>query len=196
MIMGYVQLLSPLIATDRVFMRKQLIKSVFLLASILVLTVLFKMYSNERKWYLASQYALHGHFAEAEPLYKDLKAHYANNPYFLYNYTAELYHAELFDDAIKTAKECRKYWSGYNLELLTGDIYRKLNQYDNAIQSYQMACNMCPSRFAPLEGLYYSYLSKGDTAKAKDISKTISTKKMKVVSADALRIKKETQYCN
>ena len=190
--MGYVQLFSPLIAADRVFMRKQLIKSVFLLASILVLTVLFKMYSNERKWYLASQYALHGHFAEVEPLYKQLKAHYVNNPYFLYNYTAELYHAGLFDDAVKTAKECREYWSGYNLELLTGDIYQKLNQYDNAIQSYQTASYMCPSRFAPLEGLYYTYLNKGDTTKARNISKTISTKKMKVISADALRIKKET----
>lgn len=196
MIMGYVQLFSQLIAADRVFMRKQLIKSVFLLASILVLTVLFKMYSNERKWYLASQYALHGDFAEAEPLYKQLKAHYANNPYFLYNYTAELYHAGLFDDAVKTAKECREYWSGYNLELLTGDIYRKLNQYDNAIQSYQMASNMCPSRFAPLEGLYYTYLNKGDTTNARNISNIISTKKMKVISVDALRIKKETQYRN
>ena len=196
MIMGYVQLLSPLIATSRAFMKKHLIKGVFLLTSILLLTVLFKKYSNERKWYRASQYAIHGRFEEVAPLYEEIKICYYDNPYFLYNYTAELYHAGLFGDAIKTAKECRKYWSGYNLELLTGDIYRKQGKYDNAIRNYRTASHMCPSRFAPLEGLYYSYLSKGDTAKAKDISKTISTKKMKVVSADALRIKKETQYNN
>ena len=196
MAIAYAHLLRLLIACRNIEIKYHVIRGIILIASILALTTLFKKYSNERKWYRASQYAIHGRFEEVAPLYEEIKMCYYDNPYFLYNYTAELYHAGLFGDAIKTAKECRKYWSGYNLELLTGDIYRKQGKYDNAIRNYRTASHMCPSRFAPLEGLYYSYLSKGDTAKAKNISKTISTKKMKVVSADALRIKKETQYNN
>jgi tetratricopeptide (TPR) repeat protein len=127
------------------------------------------------------------------PRYEKLYAHYDDNPYFLYNYMAEQYFAGRFEGALTTSEECRERWSGYNLELMTGDICRKLGRYGEAIDHYTEAANMCPSRFAPLEGLYHSYMERGDSANASATAKIIAEKEMKVVSADAMRIKREAK---
>ena len=49
---------------------------------------------------------------------------------------------------------------------------------------------MCPSRFAPLEGLHYIYDAIGDSVNKSRIADEITTKKVKVLSSDVIRIKK------
>lgn len=190
---SYMKILSLLEKKLESNVVKNFVRGAFLAASVLSALTLTKEFQYEHKWYRASQYALHGRFAEVASVYKELYGHYDANPYFLYNYTAELYHAGLFEDALNIAKECRGYWPSYNLELLSGDICRRMCKNDNAIMHYITAGHMCPSRFAPLEGLYYTYIAKGDTANAAEMSQVIASKSMKVVSQDALRIKAETR---
>lgn len=125
------------------------------------------------------------------PVYGRLYRHYSRNPYFLYNYAAEQFYAGCFASALETARECRVYWSSYNLELLTGDICRHSGRYEEAISHYLQAGNMCPVRFAPLEGLYHAYKDSGDTRKADSVSAVIRRKKVKVPSSDVVRIKAE-----
>lgn len=66
------------------------------------------------------------------------------------------------DKASQMIAECGQYWSGYNRELLAGDICYYMEEYPDAITHYEMAQDMCPVRFAPLEGLYKVYDAIGD----------------------------------
>ena len=147
-------------------------------------------YHYERTWSRAARRCLYGHSERMMPVYARLHRHYARNPYFLYNYAAEQFYAGRFAPALATAKECRAYWSSYNLELLTGDICRHLGRHEEAIAHYRQAGHMCPVRFAPLEGLYHAYKDSGQTDKADSISAVIRGKKAKVLSPEVARIKK------
>ena len=160
---------------------------------VMAMVVLLNEYRYENEWYRVSVRAARGYSERMMPRYEKLYAHYDDNPYFLYNYMAEQYFAGRFEGALTTSEECRERWSGYNLELMTGDICRKLGRYGEAIDHYTEAANMCPSRFAPLEGLYHSYMERGDSANASATAKIIAEKEMKVVSADAMRIKREAK---
>ena len=79
------------------------------------------------------------------------------------------------------------------MELLAGDICRKLGYYNEAILHYDEASHMCPSRFAPLEGLHQAYDAVGDSLNKSRIADEIATKKVKVNSPDIIRIKRETK---
>lgn len=163
----------------------------FGLLSIAVWTGLVVEYHYERTWSRAARCCLHGYSEQMMPVYGRLYRHYSRNPYFLYNYAAEQFYAGCFASALETARECRVYWSSYNLELLTGDICRHSGRYEEAISHYLQAGNMCPVRFAPLEGLYHAYKDSGDTRKADSVSAVIRRKKVKVPSSDVVRIKAE-----
>lgn len=145
----------------------------------------------EKEWGHAARETLKGKGQEMMPRYARLYTHFPHNPEFLYNYTAELFQAGHTEKAWHTAQSCRKQWSKYNLELLTGDICRELRKYEAAICHYQRAAYMCPVRFAPLEGLYYAYRNIGDTIRADSIAQIIQQKKVKIPSYDVERIKKE-----
>ena len=163
----------------------------FGLLSIAVWTGLVVEYHYERTWSRAARCCLHGYSEQMMPVYGRLYRHYSRNPYFLYNYAAEQFYAGCFASALETARECRVYWSSYNLELLTGDICRHSGRYEEAISHYLQAGNMCPVRFAPLEGLYHAYKDSGDTRKADSVSAVIRRKEVKVPSSDVVRIKEE-----
>lgn len=117
-----------------------------------------------------------------------------NKTEFWYNYAYELYQYKDFTKAYEAAKKCQSTWNGYNLELLMGDIsvHRDGNQWkEKAILHYKTAFLMCPSRFAPLEGLYHAYLIIGDTIHANEIVKIVRMKRVKVPSSHIYRIKNE-----
>lgn len=133
----------------------------------------------------------HGHSREMMPRYADLYRHYHRDASFLYNYTAEQFYAGQYEEALKTAKECRALWPSYNLSLLTGDICRAAGKYGEAVQYYVQAHWVCPVRFAPLEGLYYAYKSGNRPLMADSVANVIFRKKIKVDSRDVQRIKKE-----
>ena len=99
------------------------------------------------------------------------------------------YHAGEFSKALHTYNKLRCYWSGYNIELLVGDTYRQLSRYAEAIYHYQNALNMCPNRFAPLEGMYLSYDNLGDWVRRDSVADVIEAKQVKVNSYDVERIK-------
>lgn len=164
-----------------------------LILSMFVFIYVCVEYKYEYKWSRVMKKSFCGYSREMMPQYDKLYEHFSRNPYFLYNYTAEQFYAERFDNALSTAKECMRYWSSYNLSLLTGDICRMSEDYDEAINFYIQAHCMCPVRFAPLEGLYYSYRNKGDMCKADSIAFIILNKKIKVTSYDVMRIKKEVE---
>jgi hypothetical protein len=103
----------------------------------------------------------------------------------------EQFYAGCYVGAWRTAEECRKHWASYNLELLSGDICRKLERYGDALYHYRWASLMCPVRFAPLEGMYHVYRECGDSLHADSVSAVIRAKEVKVLSSEVVRIKEE-----
>ncbi len=156
----------------------------------------FREIPYEKEWGQSSWKAMKGKSREMMPQYERLYAHYRNNPEFLYNYAAELFQAGYTGKAWYIAQACRKQWSKYNLELLTGDICRELRKYEEAICHYREAAYMCPVRFAPLEGLYYAYRNIGDSIRADSIAYIVQQKKVKVPSWEVERIKREIKPKN
>ncbi len=143
----------------------------------------------------AAQSADHHSHTNAVRKYKKLEncfllRHDAN---YWYNYTYELYQYQDFDEAYQKAQQCEQCWNGYNLQLLMGDIaaHRGKDWQDKAISHYCTAAYMCPARFAPLEGLYHAYLTKGDTLQANDVARMVKEKKVKIPSQHINRMRME-----
>ena len=146
---------------------------------------------HEHLWYKAYRRS----FREKEALedYERLYGYFCRNQSFLYSYAMASFKRGDLDRAERMIEECGRYWNGYNRELLSGDIHLYRQEYDHAISHYQMAQQMCPVRFAPLEGLYKVYEATGDTMHRNEVAQQISTKRIKVHSAVIEKIKNKYQ---
>lgn len=111
------------------------------------------------------------------------------SPYYLYNKASREYRSGSLSVALEAARECATVCSGYNLELLTGDIERHLQHNPSAVRHYERALAMCPARFAPLEGLYWVCVADGDTVGKERVLRRIARKRVKVMSPEVRRIK-------
>lgn len=143
----------------------------------------------ELEWKRANDLTLLGKKSDALLSYKELYCTLKNEPYFLYNYAAELYFYGEYKECLSIAKECDEYWANYELELLIGNTYIQMQQYDNAELHYQKAMNMCPCRFIPLSRLLELYQVIDDKKKLHDIAQKIVTKKVKINSTTVRMIK-------
>lgn len=146
---------------------------------------------HEHLWYKAYRRS----FREKEALedYERLHGYFCRNHSFLYSYAMASFKRGDLDRAKRMIEECGRYWNGYNRELLSGDIHLYRQEYDRAITHYQTAQQMCPVRFAPLEGLYKVFEATGDTMHRNEVAQQISTKRIKVHSAVIERIKSKYQ---
>ena len=161
----------------------------FLLAvSLVVLIATITDAVQEYRWYQAYRHSFREDAALKE--YEALHPYFRRNHVFLYSYAMASFKRKNLDKASQMIAECGQHWSGYNRELLAGDICYYREEYLDAITHYQMAHAMCPVRFAPLEGLYKVYDTTNDTLQRKEIANQIATKQVKVNSQDVLRIKR------
>ncbi len=101
----------------------------------------------------------------------------------------ELYNSNDLDYSLEIAKKCDNMIAHYDLELLLGDIYYQLKQYDKSQKHFTIALRMCPNRFIPLESLHAIYAIQGDNDRATKIAKKIISKPEKVSSRSVKRIK-------
>ena len=145
----------------------------------------------EWKWGQLADRASRGE--DVFPGYKSLLPVLGNEPYFLYNYAAELYYAGQHEKALLVARRCRKYWADYDLELLQGDLLDKLDKPEEAERHFLLASRMCPVRFVPLYKLYELYKRAGNEQKARQMGETILAKPVKVESVMVSSIKARVQ---
>lgn len=143
---------------------------------------------HEHGWYRAYRHSFREDSALME--YEDLYPYFRRNHVFLYSYAMASFKRKDLDRAKVLIDECGPLWSGYNRELLAGDICYYMEEYPDAITHYEMAQAMCPVRFAPLEGLYKVYDAIGDENPRKKVADQIATKQIKVNSLDIMRIKR------
>lgn len=175
------------------FLHHRLVSAGILTVCAASLLLVLNEFRYEREWGRLAARAAGGHPRSTLERYGALYPHYSSSPYFLYNYSAVSYSAGRFDKALQLAEECGSLWSGYNLELLLGDINRRMGIYGEAVVHYRRAYDMCPSRFAPLAGIMYVYTECRQTDEAVHTARIIRDKEVKVESAVVRRIKKEAE---
>lgn len=108
---------------------------------------------------------------------------------YSYNYSRELFTTSFFAKALQMISKTERLIDNYDTELLKADIYYKLNDYNRAIAAYENAHNMCPVRFAPLEGLLNCYHNQNNVQLERTIAYVIINKRIKVYSDDVNRIR-------
>ena len=115
--------------------------------------------------------------------YKRLYPQLRCNKHFLYNYGAELNYCGYYAESKQIMDECCLKLNDYNVQLIQADNYYNIGDTLSAIKSYQLAKNMIPCRFIPLEGLLDIYLSQQHNDEAKAIAKEIVSKPIKIRSS-------------
>lgn len=152
-----------------------------------------KRIKAELNWKQTVEAASSGETDEALLQYAILMRSLGNNPYFLYNYTVELYLNKDYINCLKIAQECQLYWSDYDLELIQAEAYTDMNIHNKAIMHLQKARYMCPARFVPLYELMKLYEKNGEKEKAFKTAKEIIEKPIKIPSYRINRIKEEAR---
>lgn len=149
---------------------------------------LYRIIESEYKWNkIAYQYPTD----MLLPLYSDLTPVLNTNPYFLYNYAVVLFNTNHFQESLSKALQCRRYWANYDLELLLGNIYKSLKEYNEAKKHFETASFMCPCRFIPLYELLKLYEDVGNDKEAFFMATSILKKPVKVYSITIERIQFE-----
>lgn len=121
--------------------------------------------------------------------YKDLYDRWNGNPYFLYNYGAELNYIGQYEKSSEILEECKSFIDDYPLRMLLADNAFYLKKWGLAKSHYEMAAYMCPNRFLPLQGLVNVYDSIDRPDVARKLALDIIEKKEKVPSAIVSQIK-------
>lgn len=145
----------------------------------------------EKEWGKASVLALCGTYGKAFPIYEKLEKKFYDNPYFLYNYTAILLENKQYEESLRIALQCRRYWADYDLELIIGEIYQELGRQELAEKYYNSASLMCPSRFLPFYKLFHLYKDNADRKNMLSMANLIIDKPMKIKTSTIRMMKRE-----
>ena len=111
---------------------------------------------------------------------------------FYYDYAAVLLEHKQSSQAIKILNNSATI--DYDTQLLRGDIYADLHQYDKAISHYEEAASMCPNRFLPLYNQYKVYEEKKDTANMTSLRNVIINKTIKVPSYEIMQMRHDVTH--
>lgn len=167
----------------------------YIVRIIIILIASFYIYDcyYNIKWARTYKQSLNGDTKNALSTYKNLMSKISYNPYFLYNYSAELNFVKKYSESNNIAKKYIEKLNDYDVQLLLANNYFNLQKYDEAIKKYKTASYMVPSRFVPLGNIMNLYLLKSDTIKAVRVAEEILSKKIKIPSSDIYKIRQEAE---
>lgn len=137
------------------------------------------------------------HQSEVLKRYSELEKSIGRDPYFQYNYAFVLHEMGVDSLALNHIERCSLEISGYDIEMLKGNVQEGLGQFNDAILSYEKASGMCPSRFTPPYNLFCLHRFLGNREKTFDVGRKILSMPIKVNSnaVQALRLDVR-QYLN
>lgn len=144
-------------------------------------------------WKKISDQSLFGYSEQMIPYFQYLyiNTYLRDNPYFLYNYAAELNYIGKYKESIDVIKKCQTRMNDYNIVLLLADNYVGLNMPDSTIQYAKLASRMIPCRFLPFSYMIDAYKEKNDDKRVKKVAKDILNKPIKVNSTIVDDIRKD-----
>lgn len=147
--------------------------------------------SFQCKWKEISDKAISGKYENVFCEYDGLSTQGMSNPYFLYNYAAELFFANRFENSLMILLQCKDILADYELEMLLGETYSDLGQSSNAINHYQNASYMCPSRLEPLYKIFQIGKDVDSTKEVIDLAQSILSRKTKFISRETSDMRME-----
>ncbi len=145
----------------------------------------------EREWRKLSEERELYNSESAMDGYSRLMGQLNDNPYFLYNYAAELYWSKKYASSLRTANMCRDLLSSYDLSMLLGAVYVELGKLDNGLAYYSEAHYMCPNKFEPLRQMMSIYNKMNNRSSAIKTARQILAMKVKIPSSETKSIKEE-----
>lgn len=190
--------LSLILSSKEIMLKNTSISIIARIIVVIACTFFFfyftKQLQAEMKWKTIAVSSLAGNTEEMLPKYEKLYlTSFKQNPFFLYNYGAELNVASQFDESIKILTECQKQFNDYDLQMLLADNYEIKGETEKAIQLYQHASNMIPCRFFPIYQLFEIYSKAGQKSMAAKYANEIVNKKVKIPSSTVYSIKAEAK---
>ena len=169
-------------------------RSAIVIACTFFMALTFMQIRAEIKWKTIAVSSLRGNTEEMLPEYEKLfSTSLRQNPFFLYNYGAELNIAGKFDKSVEILHECNKRFNDYDLQLLLADNYQKKGELKKAIEIYEHASYMVPCRLYPLYKRLEIYKEINMLYYAKLMANEIISKKVKVSSYTVDFIKEEAR---
>lgn len=142
----------------------------------------------EREWKIISQRSMHGEtetvLFDYARLYEQLKA----NRNFMYNYGAELHFSKHYNESLSILEECQTMLNDYDVQMLIGDCHQNMGDTVTAINHYNYAGRMVPSKFLPHYYIMNLYLAEGDTLNAVNTANVILAKDVKVERSKAVQL--------
>lgn len=175
--------LSALSGTGREI--KVIIPVVTIVFSLIGIVLSVRCFRPEREWKVISQRSLMGETEAVLPDYERLHDRLKRNGNFLYNYGAELHYSKHYQESLNILDECERFINDYDVLMLKADCYQNLGDTLKAIDNYDGATKMVPSKFLPLYYMMNLYKEMGDTAKAVGVANGIVNKKIKVERSKA-----------
>lgn len=115
----------------------------------------------------------------------------SKNPIYIYNYASSLYSLEDYEKSISILEFAQNNLSNYDLSLLLGYNYYRIEDYDLSERYFENSHYMCPNRFIPLYHLLKVYEKTKDNIKADSIAHIIYFKPVKIESPTIKFIKQE-----
>jgi tetratricopeptide (TPR) repeat protein len=124
--------------------------------------------------------SVHWDYNQIKETYERMYSDYNEDLIFLYNYGALLHFYGDYQRSLEVFQQGTKYLSDYNMMLLMGDDYQKLERYEEAIACYKRAGEMIPSRYLPLYYQMKLYQENEDWDESHRIAYIILRKKNKI----------------
>ena len=121
------------------------------------------------------------------------KTDLSQSTYYWRNYGELLMQTKHYDAAIDKFNMALDFSSDPNLYMQLGNIYSKRGRFTDAMQTYTLASNIEPHRFAPKYGLMKLYSFAKDSASAKNMAEEIVTMNPKVESEKVTFYKTEAR---
>ena len=144
------------------------------------------------RWKVVSEKSINGECEEMLPFFKQLSVKQSNSADFIYNWAAELHYAKHYEESAEVFNNNMHILNDYNVQMLLADDYQQLGDMMLALEHYDEAARMVPSRFLPHYYKMNLYLETGDTAKAVQMAEQIINKDIKVdKSGSVKKIRKE-----
>lgn len=186
--------ISFLLFTNKDSQRPKVIYYIFLAGCLISLFFMLPWINAQMKWKIESDMLGDNMlYRSAIDNYKSIEPILDYNAYFLYSMSVAYYNSEQFSESLKVAKKSSDKMANYNTELLIGDIYKQLGQYEDADCHYLMANRMCPSKIMPLYCRFNLYKQLNDSNKMRSVGEQIIMKPIKINTPELRKIRFEVK---
>ncbi len=171
------------------------VKIAFSLVIIILLMLLIKMqwekYQANLKWKELAIKAQSGQRKSVFDDYKRLLPVLSHNPFFLFNYGAELSVAGHYKEGLNILNKAKPLIYDSDVFVYLGNCYLGLQKYKQAEDAYMEAIHLKPYLFIPRYQLVHLYVHRGNNKKAVQMAKEIIALKPKVNTNMIRNIKHE-----